>query len=81
MMGITFGFLIGNRRFFLPNMERMYPLTYLQHMFVCRTIDWELVRPISRVTLARQVLAKPSLSVMGGMCWGCSLAWSELNTQ
>ena len=36
---------IGNRTFFLPNMEWMYPLAYLQHMFMCRTMDWELVRP------------------------------------
>ena len=26
---------IDNRRFFLPNMEQMYPLAYLQHMSVC----------------------------------------------
>jgi len=32
---------IGNRRFFLPNMEGMYPLAYFQHMSVCRTMDWE----------------------------------------
>ena len=25
---------IGDRKFFLPNMERMYPLSYLQHMSV-----------------------------------------------
>jgi len=30
---------IGNRRFFLPNMEQMYPLAHLQHMSVCRTMD------------------------------------------
>jgi len=44
---------IGNRRFFLPKIERMYPLAYLKHMFVCRIMDWELVRPISRVTLSK----------------------------
>ena len=44
---------IGNRRFFLLNMERMYPLAYLQHMSVCQTMDWELVRPISGVTLGK----------------------------
>ena len=32
-------------------MERMYPLAYLQHMSACRTMDWELVRPIFGVTL------------------------------
>jgi len=31
---------IGNMRFFLPNMERMYPLAYLQHISVCQTMDW-----------------------------------------
>ena len=30
---------IGNRRFFLPNMEQMYPLAYLQHMSVCQMMD------------------------------------------
>ena len=30
---------IGNRRFFLPNMKRMYPLTYLQHMSARRMMD------------------------------------------
>jgi len=41
---------IGDMRFFLPNMERMYPLAYLQHMSMCRTMDWELVKPISEVS-------------------------------
>jgi len=44
---------IGSRRFYLPNMERMYLLAYLQHMSVCRTIDWELVRPFSGVILGK----------------------------
>ena len=35
---------ISNKRFFLPNMERMYPPAYLQHMSVCRTMGWELVK-------------------------------------
>ena len=30
---------IGDRRFFLPNMERMYPLSYLQHISVHRAMD------------------------------------------
>ena len=34
-------------------MERMYSLAYLQHMSVCWTMDWELVRPISGVTLGK----------------------------
>ena len=34
-------------------MERMYPLAYLQHMFVRQTMDWELVKPISRVSLGK----------------------------
>ena len=44
---------ISNRRFFLPNMERIYPLAYLQHMSMCRTMDWKLARPISEVTLGK----------------------------
>ena len=30
---------IGNRRFFLPNLERMYPLAYLQHMSIRQSMD------------------------------------------
>ena len=42
---------VGDRRFFLPNMERMYPLSYLQHMSVPRKLTWELSRPVPEVTL------------------------------
>ena len=69
---------IGNRRFFLSNMERMYPLAYLQHISVHRTMDWELVKPISGISL---VSTMSTQSVMGGTCLGCSLNWSELNTR
>ena len=44
---------IGSRRFFLLNMEWMYPLAYLHHMSVCQIIDWELIKPISGVTLGK----------------------------
>jgi len=44
---------IGHRKFFLPNMERMYPLAYLQHMFVCRIMNWDLVKPYSGVSLGK----------------------------
>ena len=44
---------IGNRRFFFPNIERVYPLAYLQHMSMRLTIDWELVKPIFRVSLGK----------------------------
>ena len=30
---------IGDKKFFLPNMERMYPLAYLQHMSVRCTME------------------------------------------
>ena len=40
-------------RFFLPNMERMYPLSYLQHMSVHRAMDWDLSRFVSGVSLGR----------------------------
>ena len=34
-------------------MEQMYPFAYLQHMSVCQTMNWELVKPISRVCLGK----------------------------
>ena len=39
--------------FFIPNMERMYPLSYLQHMSVHRAMDWDLFRFVSGVSLVR----------------------------
>ena len=44
---------IGNRKFFLPNMERTYPLPYLQHMSMRRIMDWDLVKPYSGVSLGK----------------------------
>jgi len=44
---------IGDRKFFLPNMERIYPLSYLQHMSVHRIMDWDLVKPYSGVSLGK----------------------------
>jgi len=42
---------IGDKRFFLPNMERMYPLSYLQHMSVHRAMEWDLSKFVSGVSL------------------------------
>ena len=42
---------IGVRKFFLPNMERMHPLSYLQHMSVPRAMEWELARLVPNVSL------------------------------
>ena len=42
---------IEGRKFFLPNMERMYPLSYLQHMSVPRIMAWEIARPVPKVSL------------------------------
>jgi len=42
---------IGDRRFFLPNMERMYPLSYLQHMSVHCMMEWDLSRFVFGMSL------------------------------
>ena len=34
-------------------MERTYPLAYLQHMFVRRIMDWDLVKQYSGVSLGK----------------------------
>ena len=46
---------ISDRKFFFLNMERMYPLAYLQHMSVRQIMDWDLVKPYSGVTLGKIV--------------------------
>ena len=44
---------IGEKRFFLPNMERMYPLSFLQHMSVNHTMEWDLSWFVSGMSLNR----------------------------
>jgi len=58
---------IENRRFLYPNMERMYSLAYLQHMSMCRIIDWDLVRPFSGVALGKIGAREAYTSDMRGM--------------
>ena len=40
-------------KFFLPNMGRMYPLAYLQHLSVCRTMEWDLSKSLFDVSLGK----------------------------
>jgi len=42
---------IGDGRFFLPVMERMFPLSYLQHMSVPRKMEWDVSRYVPEITL------------------------------
>ena len=42
---------VRDKKFFLPNIERMYPLAYLQHMSTRRTMEWDLSKSISGVSL------------------------------
>jgi len=44
---------IGDRRFFLSNMERMYPFAYLQHTSIRRTMEWDLSKSISVMSLGK----------------------------
>ena len=44
---------IGDQRFFLPNMERMFPLSYLQSMFVRWLMDWELTKSLLSSSLGK----------------------------
>ena len=44
---------IGDRRFVLPNMERMYPLAYLQHTSIHRAMEWDLSKSTSGVSLGK----------------------------
>ena len=41
---------IGGRRFFLPAMDRMYPMFYLQHMSVPRKMEFDLARYAPEIT-------------------------------
>ena len=44
---------IGDMRFFLSNMERMYPFAYLQHTSIRRTMEWDLSKSISVMSLGK----------------------------
>ena len=54
---------IGDRRFFLPNMVRMYLMSYLQHMSIHYAMDWDLSQFVSGVSLgrlgAKEILCRP----------------------
>ena len=56
-------------------MERMYPLAYLQHMYVRLIMDWYLVKPYSGVSLGK-IGAHEAYTVRHGrcVCWDCTLA-------
>ena len=41
---------IRGGRFFLPNMERMFPLSYFQHMSVPRKMEWDISRYVPEIT-------------------------------
>jgi len=58
---------IGDRKFFLPNMERTYPLAYLQHMSVRQMMDWDLVKQYSRVSLGK-IGAHEAYTIGQGRC-------------
>ena len=72
---------IRERKFFLPNMERMYPLAYLQHMSVRRTMEWDLSKSLSSVSLGKLGVTRLTHPAMGEMCLGCNLDWSGLSTR
>ena len=44
---------IGERHFFLPNMEQIFSLSYLQSMFVHRYMDWDLVKVQPGIAIGR----------------------------
>ena len=44
---------INNQHFFLPNMERMVPLSYLQSMSIQRQMDWDLVKSQQKVSIGK----------------------------
>ena len=44
---------IRDRKFFLYNMERLYPLVYLQHMLVRCMKEWDLSKSLSGVSLGK----------------------------
>jgi len=42
---------LGGRHFFLMNMERMFSLSFIQSMFLHRSMEWELTTEQSKVSL------------------------------
>ena len=70
---------IGDRKFFLPNMERMYPLSYLQQMSVHRAMDRDLSHFVSGVSLGRLGAKEYALLVMRKRSLVYFSSWSDLN--
>ena len=44
---------IREKKFFLPNMKRIYPMTYLQHKSVRHILEWDLSKSLSGVSLGK----------------------------
>ena len=42
---------IGDGRLFLPDMERMFPLLYFQHMSIPRKMEWDISQSVPEITL------------------------------
>ena len=42
---------IKGGRFFLPDMERMFPLSYFQHMSIPRKMEWDISQYVPEITL------------------------------
>ena len=42
---------IKGGRFFLPDMERMFPMSYFQHMSVPRKMEWDVSQYVPEITL------------------------------
>jgi len=61
---------LRDRRFFLPNMERMYPLSYFQHMSVHRVMEWNLSKFISGVSLGKLGIKEAYLAGHGKDVFG-----------
>ena len=72
---------IGDRKFFLPNMEIMYPLSYLQHMSVHRAMEWKLTRSVPGVSLGILAPKLYTLADTGRKFLVYFLDYSGLSTQ
>ena len=44
---------LGERRFFLPDMKRIFSLSFIQHLFLHRSMEWDLIEKQFEVSLGQ----------------------------
>ena len=69
---------LGERRFFLPDMERMFFLSFIQPLSLYRSMEWDLTEEQSKASLGQILLAQRPITLVLMMINSCSYSTNDL---